>query len=87
MGGRIHLQLVEVYEEGVMEEGCRLLSERRTDGHNEALPGHPTIITSNLKGRVDALILENRGVTVDELHEVPPCILRSLLHKIVTVQL
>jgi hypothetical protein len=88
----IRHQLVEVYGESVMNESnvckwCHLFNGGRTDVHNEAQFGCPSIITKDLKDRVDAHVHENRQFAIDKLHEVFPYVSRSLLYKIVTVQL
>jgi hypothetical protein len=51
---KIHHQFVEVYGEGVMNEGivckwCCLLHGGRTDVHNEAQSGRPSVITEDLR--------------------------------------
>jgi hypothetical protein len=50
----IHRQLVEVYGEGVMNEGnvrkwCCLDNGGRTDVHSEARSGRPSLITEDLE--------------------------------------
>jgi hypothetical protein len=62
---KVQCQLEEVYGEGVMNEGnvhkwYHLLNGGRTDVHNEARYGCPSVITEDLKSRVDAHIHENR---------------------------
>jgi hypothetical protein len=62
---KIHHQRVRVYGEGVMNEGnrhkwCHLLNGKRTDMHNEVWSGHLSVITEDLKDRVDACVRENR---------------------------
>jgi hypothetical protein len=88
----IYQQLVEVYGEGVMKEAngcksCRLFNGGRTDVHNKARSGCPSVITEDLKDRVDAHVCENRRFTIDKFHEVFPYVSRSVLYEIVTVQL
>jgi hypothetical protein len=88
--GKIHYQFVEVHGEGVMNEGnvckwCRLLHGGRSDVHNEAQSGRPSVITKDLKDRVAAHTCEKRLFTIDKLHDVFPYVSRSLLYKIVTV--
>jgi hypothetical protein len=61
----INHQLVEMYGEGVMNEGnmhkwCCLFNKGRTDLHNEARSGCLSFITEDLKDRVDAHVCENR---------------------------
>jgi hypothetical protein len=62
---QIHHQLVEVYGEGVMNEGnvhkwYRLFNGRRTDVHDEVRSGCLSVVTEDLKDRVDAHVHENR---------------------------
>jgi hypothetical protein len=88
----IHRQLVEVYGEGVMNEGsvrkwCHLFNGGRPSAHNEALSGHPSVITEDLKDRVDAQVRENSRFAIDEIHEVFPYVSQSVLYETVTVQL
>jgi hypothetical protein len=88
----LHCHLVKVYGEGVMNEGnmhkwCNLFNGARTDVHNEARSGCQSVITKDLKDRIDAYIRENRRFIIDELHEVFPYVSRSFLYEIVTVQL
>jgi hypothetical protein len=52
--------------------------------HNEARSGGPSVITEDLKDRVDAYVRENRRFTIDELRGVFPYISRSVLYQIVT---
>jgi hypothetical protein len=70
--------------EGVINEGnvrklCRLFNGGRTDVHNEARSGPLSVITEDLKDRVDAQVRENWRFTVDELDEVFPYVSRSVL--------
>jgi hypothetical protein len=66
---------------------CHLFKGGRTDGHNEAWSGRLSVITKDLKDRVDAHIHEIRRFTTDELHEVFPYVLQTVLYETVTVQL
>jgi hypothetical protein len=58
----------------------------RSDAQNGTRSGCPSVITKDLKDRVDAHVCDNRQLTVYELHEVFPCVSRSV-YEIVTVQL
>jgi hypothetical protein len=74
----IHRQIVEMCGEGVMNKvnvhkWCRLFNGGRTDVHNEARTGCPSVITEDLKDRFDPHICGNRGFTIDELDEVQIC--------------
>jgi hypothetical protein len=66
---------------------CRLLNGGRAGVHNEARSGLPSAITEDLKDNVGDHVRENRQFTVDELHEVFPCVSRSVLCETVTVRL
>jgi histone-lysine N-methyltransferase SETMAR len=89
---KIRCQLVEVYGEGVMNKGnvckwCCLFNGGRADVHNEAQSGRLSVITEDLKGRVDAHVCESGRFTIDELHEVFPYVSQSFLYETVIVQL
>jgi hypothetical protein len=61
---KIHHQFVKVYGEGVMNKRnvrkwCHLFNGGRSDVQNEARYGCPSVITKDLKGRVDAHVCEN----------------------------
>jgi hypothetical protein len=64
-----------------------LFNGGRTDVHSEMQSGHPSVITRDLKDRVDAHVRENWRFTIDELHEVFPYVSRSVLYEIITVEL
>jgi hypothetical protein len=55
--------------------------------YNEARSGCLSVITEDLKERVDAHFYENSQVTNDELHEVLPYVSRSVIYEAVTVKL
>jgi transposase len=85
----IHRQIVEVYGEGVMNEGnvrkwCRLFIEGRTNVHDEERSGRPSLVTDDLRKDVNATIEEHRRFTISELHEQFPVVSRSLIQEIVT---
>jgi hypothetical protein len=47
---------------------------------------HLSVITKDLKNRVDAHINENRRFTIDEFHEIFPYASQSVLYETVTLQ-
>jgi hypothetical protein len=74
---KIHRQLIKVCGEGVMNEGnvckcCCLFNGGRTDVQSEAHSGRSSVITEDMKDRVDAHVYENRSFTIDVLDEVFP---------------
>jgi hypothetical protein len=88
----IHRQIVEVYGEGIMNEGnvrkwCRLFNKGRTNVHDEELSGHLSLVTDDLRKGVNAKIQENMRFTISELHEQFQVVSRSLIHEIVTEHL
>jgi hypothetical protein len=81
----IYRQIVEVYGEGVMNEGnvrksCHLFNSGRTNVHDEARSGRPSVITDELTRRVDDHIRANRHFTIDELHEAFPEVSHSVVY-------
>ena len=77
MPGRHHRHTVEVYGEGVTNEGnvrkwCRFFKEGRKNVRNEERRGHPSLVTDDLKQNLKARILENRRYKISELQELFP---------------
>jgi hypothetical protein len=64
----IHRQLVEMYGEGVINEGCLLFNGGRTDVHKEVLSGRLSVIKKNLKD-VNYHVRENMPFSIGQLHE------------------
>jgi hypothetical protein len=64
-----------------------LMGEGQMCTMKRARSGRPSVITEDLKNRVDVHVRENERFTIDELHEVFPYVLRSVLYETVTVQL
>ena len=88
----IYRQLKAVYGDNVMNERnvrkwCEMFNNGRTNVHDETRPGRPSLITEALKTAVNNRILQDRRVTLDELHIVFPDISRSLLGEIVSQHL
>jgi hypothetical protein len=48
---------------------CRLFKEGRIDAHDEERSGGPSLVTYDLKEKVNAKIRENRRFVISELHE------------------
>lgn len=55
--------------------------------HDDDRSGRPSLVTDELKAKVEDKIQENRRFTLSTLHESFPQISRSLLHEIVTEHL
>ncbi|KAJ4436350.1 hypothetical protein ANN_18981 [Periplaneta americana] len=88
----IYRQLKEVYGDTVMNERnvrkwCKMFNNGRTNVHNETRPGRPSLITEDLKTKVNDRILQDRRTSLDELHIAFPDISRSLLGEIVSQHL
>ncbi|KAJ4448812.1 hypothetical protein ANN_00203 [Periplaneta americana] len=88
----IYRQLKEVYGDTVMNERnvrkwCEMFNNGRTNVHDETRPGCPSLITEDLKTKVNDRILQDRRTSFDELHIAFPDISRSLLGEIVSQHL
>ncbi|KAJ4429731.1 hypothetical protein ANN_21935 [Periplaneta americana] len=88
----IYRQLKEVYGDTVMNERnvrkwCEMFNNGRTNVHDETRPGRPSLITEDLKTKVNDKILQDRRTSLDELHIAFPDISRSLLGEIVSQHL
>ncbi|KAJ4446902.1 hypothetical protein ANN_13603 [Periplaneta americana] len=88
----IYRQLKEVYGDTVMNERnvrqwCEMFNNGRTNVHDETRPGRPSLITEDLKTKVNDRILQDRCTSLDELHIAFPDISRSLLGEIVSQHL
>ncbi|KAJ4428773.1 hypothetical protein ANN_25766 [Periplaneta americana] len=88
----IYRQLKEVYGDTVMNERnvrkwCEMFNNGRTNVHDETRPGRPSLITEDLKTKVNDRILQDRRTSLDELHIAFPDISRSLLGEIVSQHL
>jgi hypothetical protein len=85
-------QLVKVYGEVVMNKGnmckwCRLFNGGKTDVHNEARSGRPSVIIVDLKEKIHAHVCENTRSNIDEPHEFFQYVSRSVLYEAVIVKL
>ncbi|KAJ4435469.1 hypothetical protein ANN_18085, partial [Periplaneta americana] len=88
----IYRQLKKVCGDTVMNERnvrkwCEMFNNGRTNVHDETRPGRPTLITEDLKTKVNDRILQDRRTSLDELHIAFPDISRSLLGEIVSQHL
>ncbi|KAJ4426467.1 hypothetical protein ANN_27281 [Periplaneta americana] len=88
----IYRQLKEVYGDTVMNEinvkkWCEMFNNGQTNVHDETRPGRPSLITEDLKTKVNDRILQDRRTSLDELHIAFPDISRSLLGEIVSQHL
>ncbi|KAJ4446940.1 hypothetical protein ANN_13642 [Periplaneta americana] len=88
----IYRQLKEVYGDTVMNERnvrkwCEIFNNGRTNVHDETRAGRPSLITEDLKTKVNDRILQDRRTSFDELHIAFPDISRSLLGEIVSQHL
>lgn len=85
----IHRRITEVYGTGTMDESSvrrwvRNFKQGRDNVHDEERSGRPSLITDDLKKRVDDFIRKDRRVKLSELSKQFPEISRSLLYEIVT---
>ncbi|KAJ4427362.1 hypothetical protein ANN_24982 [Periplaneta americana] len=88
----IYRQLKEVYGDTVMNERnvrkwCEMFNNGQTNVHNETRPRHPSLITEDLKTKMNDRILQDRRTSLDKLHIAFPDISRSLLGEIVSQHL
>ncbi|GBO11776.1 hypothetical protein AVEN_272294-1 [Araneus ventricosus] len=88
----IHRQLVEIYIENVMTDGMvrkwvRQFNDGRTNVHDEARSGRPSVVNDGLVAKVNEKIRENRRFTIRMLFDEFPEISKTVLHEIVTNRL
>ncbi|GBN69608.1 hypothetical protein AVEN_25773-1 [Araneus ventricosus] len=88
----IHRQLAEIYGENVMTDGMvrkwvRQFNDGRTNVHDEARSGRPSVVNDGLVVKVNEEICENRRFTVRMLFDEFPQISKTVLHEIVTNRL
>jgi hypothetical protein len=57
-----------------VRKGSLWFSAAKIDVLSKARSGRPSILTEGLTDKVDADVRENRRFTVNELHEVYPCV-------------
>ncbi|GBO08985.1 hypothetical protein AVEN_60414-1 [Araneus ventricosus] len=70
----IHLQLVEIYGKNVTTDGMvrkwvRQFNDGRTNVHDEARSGRPSVVNEGLVAKVNEKIRENRRFTIRMLSE------------------
>ncbi|GBN11440.1 hypothetical protein AVEN_193275-1 [Araneus ventricosus] len=89
---KIHRQLVEIYGENVMTDGMfrkwvRQFNDGRTNVHDEARNGRPSVVNDGLVTKVNEKIRENKRFTIrmlcDEFSQIP----KTALHEIVVNRL
>ncbi|GBO34485.1 hypothetical protein AVEN_95017-1 [Araneus ventricosus] len=85
-------QLVEIYGENVMTDGMvskwvRQFNDGRTNAHDEARSGRPSVVNDGLVAKVNEKIRENRRSTIRKLFDEFPQISKTVLHEIVTNRL
>ena len=67
-----------------MRKRCRLFKENRANVHDEERNGRLSLVTDDLKAKVNAKIRENRELTIYELYEHFPDVFRFLAHEVVS---
>ncbi|XP_046392229.1 protein GVQW3-like [Ischnura elegans] len=87
----IHEELCQVYEEECMSSGMvhrwvRDFKNGRTDVHDEARAGRPSVSDETI-AKVEAAMLEDRQITVRELREKIPEVSKTTIDKILTEHL
>ncbi|GBM73650.1 hypothetical protein AVEN_195942-1 [Araneus ventricosus] len=85
----IHRQLVEIYGENEMTDGMvrkwvQQFNGERTNVHDEAWSGRPSVVNDGLVAKVNEKIRENRRFTIRMLFDEFPQISKTVLHEIVT---
>lgn len=73
-----------VMNESSVRKWCLMFNEGRTSVHDGDRSGRPSLVTDELKAKVEEKIQENRRFNLDSLNEFFPQISRSLLHEVVT---
>ncbi|GBM39399.1 hypothetical protein AVEN_97019-1 [Araneus ventricosus] len=88
----IHRQLVEIYGENVMTDGMvrkwvRQFNGGRTNVHDEARSGRPSVVIDGLVAKVNEKIRENSWFTIRMLCDKFQQISKTVLHEFVTNRL
>ncbi|GBN96570.1 hypothetical protein AVEN_208380-1 [Araneus ventricosus] len=88
----IHRQLVEIYGENVMTDGMfrkwvRQFNDGRTNVHDEARSGRPSVVNDGLVAKVNEKFRENSRFTIRMLCDEFPQISITVLAEIVTNRL
>ncbi|GBM36008.1 hypothetical protein AVEN_78103-1 [Araneus ventricosus] len=73
----IHRQLVKIYGENLMTDRMvrkwvRQLKDGRTNGHDEARSGRPSVVNDSLVAKVNEKIRDNRRFTIRMLFDEFP---------------
>ncbi|GBN72183.1 hypothetical protein AVEN_3673-1 [Araneus ventricosus] len=84
----IHRQLVEIYVENIMTDEMvrkwvRQFNDGRTNVHDEARSGRPSVVNEGLVAKVNEKIRENSRFTIGMLCNEFPQISKTVLHEIV----
>ncbi|GBM42465.1 hypothetical protein AVEN_139899-1 [Araneus ventricosus] len=84
----IHRELVEIYGENKMTDGMvrkwvRQFNDERTNVHDEARSGRPSVVNDGLVAKVNEKIRENSRFTIGLLCNEFPQISKTVLHEIV----
>ena len=88
----IHRRLVSVYGAQVMNAAsvrkwCTRFTNGRTDVPDAERSGQPSVITDELKQKLNSIIRENRYFTISEVYEQCPEVSRTVVYEIVTEHL
>lgn len=88
----IHCEIVSVYGENIMSrqhvtKWVRNFTFGRTEIHDEARSGRPSIVTDDMVQKIEENLLSDRRITIDDLHELCPEISRTVVHEIVSDRL
>ncbi|GBN21218.1 hypothetical protein AVEN_3865-1 [Araneus ventricosus] len=85
----IHRQLVEIYVENVTTDGMirkwvGQFNDGRTNVHDKARSGRPSVVNDGLVAKVNEKFRENRRFTIRMLFDEFSQISKTVLHEIVT---
>ncbi|GBN50514.1 hypothetical protein AVEN_15787-1 [Araneus ventricosus] len=88
----INRQLVEIYDENVITDGMvrkwvRQFNDGRTNVHDEARSGRPSVANDGLVAKLNEKIRKNRRFTIRMLCDEFPQISKTVLHENVTNRL
>ncbi|GBM25193.1 hypothetical protein AVEN_184607-1 [Araneus ventricosus] len=86
---KVHRQLVEIYGENVTTDGMvrkwvRQFNDGRTNVHDEARSGRPSVVNDGLVAEANEKIREKRRFTIRMLFDELPQISKIVWHEIVT---
>ncbi|GBM91268.1 hypothetical protein AVEN_29858-1 [Araneus ventricosus] len=88
----IHSQFVKIYGENVMTDGMvrkwvRQFNDGRTNVHDEARSGRPSVVSDGLVAKANEKNRESRRFTIRMLCDEFPQISKTVLHENVTNRL